>query len=162
MLGAFTPKKKFKTHYLYDMQVVRTWSQKSRLNSHTDRETEVHLPSCFHFKGMSPRPLHKHAKSLQSCPTLCNPMDHSLPGFSVHGILQARILEWAAMPSSQGIFPTQELNPHLLCLLHWQAGCLPLVPPMPLRKTLMLCKIGRGLFSFEKIYKHLKGTGERI
>ena len=34
-----------------------------------------------------------HAKSLQSCPTLCNPMDCSLPGSSVHGILQARTLE---------------------------------------------------------------------
>ena len=34
-----------------------------------------------------------HAKSLQSCPTLCDPMDCSLPGSSVHGILQARILE---------------------------------------------------------------------
>ena len=34
-----------------------------------------------------------HAKSLQSCPTLCNPMDSSPPGYSVHGILQARILE---------------------------------------------------------------------
>ena len=34
-----------------------------------------------------------HAKSLQLCPTFCKPMDHSLPGFSVHGILQARILE---------------------------------------------------------------------
>ena len=32
----------------------------------------------------------------------CNPMDCSLPGSSVHGILQARILEWAAMPSSRG------------------------------------------------------------
>ena len=29
----------------------------------------------------------------------------------------------------QGIFPTQGLNPHLLCLLHWQAGYLPVVPP---------------------------------
>ena len=29
----------------------------------------------------------------------------------------------------QGIFPTQELNQHLLCLLHWQAGSLPLAPP---------------------------------
>ena len=37
-----------------------------------------------------------HAKSLQLCLTLCNPMDHSLPGSSVHGILQARILEWVA------------------------------------------------------------------
>ena len=33
---------------------------------------------------------------------LCNPMDYSLPGSSVHGILQARILEWVAMPSSRG------------------------------------------------------------
>ena len=38
----------------------------------------------------------------QSCPTLCNPMDCSLPGSSVHRILQARILEWVAMPSSRG------------------------------------------------------------
>ena len=37
----------------------------------------------------------------QSCPTLGNPMDCSLPGCSVHGILQARILEWIAMPSSR-------------------------------------------------------------
>ena len=42
------------------------------------------------------------AKSLQSCPTLCDPMDCSPPGSSVHGILQARILEWVAMPSSRG------------------------------------------------------------
>ena len=43
-----------------------------------------------------------HAKSLQSCPTLCNPMDCSLLGSSVHRILQARILKWVAMPSSRG------------------------------------------------------------
>ena len=40
------------------------------------------------------------AQSLQSCLPLCDPMHCSLPGSSVHGILQARILEWAAMPSS--------------------------------------------------------------
>ena len=40
-----------------------------------------------------------HAKFLQSFPTLCDPMDCSLPGSSVHGILSARILEWVAMPS---------------------------------------------------------------
>ena len=39
-------------------------------------------------------------QSLQSCPTLCNPMDHSLPGSSVHGILQARILGWVSIPFS--------------------------------------------------------------
>ena len=38
----------------------------------------------------------------QSCPTLCDPMDHSLPGSSVHGIFQARILEWVAISFSRG------------------------------------------------------------
>ena len=41
-------------------------------------------------------------KLLQLCPTLCDPMDCTLPGFSIHGILQARILEWVAMLSSRG------------------------------------------------------------
>ena len=41
------------------------------------------------------------AKSLQSCRTLCDPMDCSLPGFSVHGILQARTLEWVAISFSR-------------------------------------------------------------
>ena len=40
------------------------------------------------------------AELFQSCPTLCNPMDCSLPGFSVHGILQARTLEWVAISFS--------------------------------------------------------------
>ena len=43
-----------------------------------------------------------HAQSLQSCLTLCDPMDYSWPGSSVCGILQERILEWIAMPSSKG------------------------------------------------------------
>ena len=38
----------------------------------------------------------------QLCPTLCNPMDSSSPSSSVHGILQARILEWVAVPCSRG------------------------------------------------------------
>ena len=38
----------------------------------------------------------------QSCPTLCDPMNCSLPGFSVYGNLQARILEWIAIPFSRG------------------------------------------------------------
>jgi len=40
------------------------------------------------------------AKSLQSCPTLCNPIDGSPPGFPIPGILQARILEWVAISFS--------------------------------------------------------------
>ena len=50
-----------------------------------------------------------HAKLLQSCPILCDPMDSNLSVFSVHGILQGRILEWFAMPSL-GFFLTQGLN----------------------------------------------------
>ena len=72
-------------------------------------------------------------KSLQSCPAFCDPMDYSLPGYSVHGILQARILEWVTMPSSKGSSQptdrTQGSNSHLLCLLHWQMCSLSLVPP---------------------------------
>ena len=41
------------------------------------------------------------AKSLQSCPTLCNPIDGSPPGSSVHGIFQARVLEWGATAFSR-------------------------------------------------------------
>ena len=72
----------------------------------------------------------------QSCPTLGHPMDCSPPGSSVHGISQARILEWVAMPSSRGIFPTQGSNPHLLHLPHWQADSLPLAPPRKPQCTL--------------------------
>ena len=42
-----------------------------------------------------------HVDSLQSCPTLCDPMDYSLSGSSVHGIFQARILEWVVISSSK-------------------------------------------------------------
>ena len=38
----------------------------------------------------------------QLCQTLCNPMDYSLPGFSIHGIFQARVLEWVATSFSRG------------------------------------------------------------
>ena len=51
----------------------------------------------------------------------------SPPGSSVHGILQARIQERVAVPSFRRIL-TQGSNPHLLCLLHWQMGSLPLMP----------------------------------
>ena len=55
-------------------------------------------------------------------------MDHSLPGSSVHGILQARILEWVAMPHSWDL-PDSGDEPASLLSLHWQAGSLPPGPP---------------------------------
>ena len=54
---------------------------------------------------------------------LCDPTDCSPPGSSVLGIFQARILEWVAISSSRGIFPTQGSNSRVL---HWQLDSLPL------------------------------------
>ena len=72
------------------------------------------------------------AKSLQSCLTLCDPMGCSPPGSTVHGILQARILEWVAISSSRGSR-----------LLLWQAGSLPLAPPgNPMIIVILQFKIG--------------------
>ena len=67
-------------------------------------------------------------KSLLSCPTLCDPMDGSSSDSSVHGILQARILEWVAMPSSRGSSQPRDRTRISLSLWRWQAGSLPLVP----------------------------------
>ena len=59
----------------------------------------------------------------QSCPTLWDPMDCSLPGSSVHGVFQARILEWVAMSPPRR--PSQPRNRTCAsCLLHWQADSL--------------------------------------
>ena len=52
----------------------------------------------------------------QSCLSLCHPLDYSLPGSSVHWILQARILEWASISFSREYFPPRESNLHLLHL----------------------------------------------
>ena len=57
----------------------------------------------------------------QSCLTLCNPMDCSPPGSSVHGILQARILEWVAIPFFRGSSQPRALT--------FQADSLPSEPP---------------------------------
>ena len=61
------------------------------------------------------------AKSLQSCPSLCNPMGYSPPGPSVHGILQARMLERVAMPSSRGSSPPRDrtLVFYVSCIGRW-------------------------------------------
>ena len=57
--------------------------------------------------------LESESEVAQSCLTLCDPMDCSLPGSSVHEILQARILEWVAISFSREIFLTHGSNPGL-------------------------------------------------
>ena len=78
--------------------------------------------------------VHTATKTMHACQVASVVSDSSANPWTVAhqallsmGILQAR---WVAMPSSRGIFPTQGSNPHLLHLLYWQAGSLPLVPPV--------------------------------
>ena len=54
------------------------------------------------WKRTTPLGNNSESEVTQSCPTLCNPMDYSLPGSSVHGIFQARTLEWTAISFSRG------------------------------------------------------------
>ena len=56
------------------------------------------------------------------CPTLCDPMDYSPPGSSVHGIFQARILEWVAMSSSRDLFHSEVESLSPASLNHWAMG----------------------------------------
>ena len=70
--------------------IAKTWMQQ-RCPS-VDKETVVYLDN-----GML-----QSVKTTQSCPTICDPMDCSPPGSSVHGILQASRLEWVAVPFSRG------------------------------------------------------------
>ena len=78
---------------------------------------------------------------VQSCLTLRNPADRSLPGSSVHGIFQARKRAGCHF-LLQGIFPTQESNLHLSCLLNWQAD------------SLLLCHLGSPLTTLDLSHVH--------
>ena len=61
----------------------------------------------------------------RSCLTLCDPMDCSPPGSSVHGILQARIREWVAVPSSRESSRPRDRT-CISCLQHWKADSIQL------------------------------------
>ena len=74
----------------------------------TEQPTFSHICVCLNFMLL--------CLDVWSCPTLGDPMDYSPPGSSVHGIFQARILEWAAMPVSRdlpnpGIKPLSPASP---------------------------------------------------
>ena len=75
--------------------------------------------------------LWREVKVAQLCLTLCNPMDCSLPGSSVNGILQARILEWVAVPFSRGSSQPRDQTR----VSHIAGGSLPSEPPGKLKTT---------------------------
>ena len=85
------------------------------------------------------------AKSLQSCLTPCDPIDCSLPGSSVHGIFQSRILERVAMPSSRGSSQPRDWTPVSCgsCI----AGSFFTTEPLGKPMCLMLCIIFPYYFS---------------
>ena len=67
-----------------------------------------------------------HAELLQSCPTLCDPVDYSLTSSSVHGDSPGQNTGVDCHVLLKGTFPTKGSNTNLLCLLLWQSGSLPL------------------------------------
>ena len=95
-----------------------------------DQTTVSHIGRqiLYHLSHQGSPKKYLHVKSLQSYLTLYNPMDYSPPGFSVRRILQARILERVAMPSSRGSSQPRDATRDS-CLLLWQVGSLPLEPP---------------------------------
>ena len=87
----------------------------------------------------------------QLCLTLCNPMDCSPPGSSVHGIFPGKNIGVGCHFLLQGIFLTQGSNLHLLHLLHWQLDSLPLEPPgKPILSTYIYFSIINKLLSKRK------------
>ena len=75
-------------------------------------------------------------------------MDCSPPGSSVHGILQASIMEWVAISSSGGISRPRD------CFLHWQVDSLPLAPPRKALATIYYYL--KSIFFNKKIMRYIK------
>ena len=67
----------------------------------TYKDTHLYLHICVHIHNICSH-VYTHVRCAQSCLTLCDPMDYSQPDSSVHGIFQARILEWVAISYSKG------------------------------------------------------------
>ena len=102
-LGAFEPRVvKF---LVASHQTASCFPVQGEVGGHKDHNT-VEMMHRHRSKAISGRKQfitpHSLTQDAQSCPTLCDPMDHSPPGSSVHGIFQARILEWVAVSSSRG------------------------------------------------------------
>ena len=77
-------------------------TSRSLLQHHSSKASNLWCSAFFMVQLSYPYMKEVKVLATQSCPTLCNLMDYSLSGSSVHGILQARILDWIAMPFSRG------------------------------------------------------------
>ena len=79
-----------------------------------DKQNVLHLYKGYYLVIKRDEIVSMKVKVAQSCLTLCDPMNCSLPRSSVHGIIQARILEWVCHFLLQGIFLTRGSNPDIL------------------------------------------------
>ena len=96
---------------------------------HVSESLAVHRKWTPHYKSTM-----RACSLLQACLTLCDPMDCSPPGSSVHGILQARILEWVAIPHSRGSFQSRDRT-HVFYIA---SGFFTAEPPGKPRKSTIL------------------------
>ena len=101
--GPFQVKEIF--HQIYVLEVQQTLLNIFCLSSRFFSRRKFHSSNRY-LLTFGPYAWYLSSKSLQLCPTLCDPVDCNPPGSSVHWILQARMLEWVVMPSSR-IFLTQ-------------------------------------------------------
>ena len=109
-------KKKNKIHAFKDTSYYQPWARhNTSLRGCKDDGNKISAPI--------------YIKLLQSCPTLCDPLDHNPPASSIREDSPGENTGVGCGALLQGIFPTQGLGSHLLCLLHWQADSEPLVPP---------------------------------
>ena len=102
------------TVWMWQKVRIQIWDHVTSEAKHLPSKLHSILPSIYDIFCAC-------AKSVQLYPTLCDPMDCGSPGSSVHGILQTRILEWVAMPSSRR--SSQPRSPT------WQVDSLPSEPP---------------------------------
>ena len=115
------------------------WPQSMWIFSHTKQFSDFPDTNCVYLVT-------------QSCPTLCNPMGCSPPGSSVNGILQARILEWVAMPSSRDL-PNPGIKPRSPAL---QADSLLSEPPgKPMNIGVGSLSLLQGIFLTQELNRGL-------
>ena len=116
------------------LRIDRDWLELIRPKTGDLTFSEPWASFYVHHNTLAKWHTHQHHDSFEFCCSclvaksflaLCNPMNYSLPDSSVHGISQARILEWVVISFSRGSSRPREKSPSL-CLLHWQVDSLPL------------------------------------
>ena len=104
----------------------RHWNSSGKVSSNKDYAVTLlfssHKPTMWSFHDIDPMCTYfKVSVCMLSCTTLCDPTDWSLPGFSVHGILQTRTLEWVAMTSTrESSWPRDQVHvSYVSCIGRW-------------------------------------------